>query len=155
MAGIADAGHYDSNGLKSRLMAALAGAGLLERRLSPAELAPGGRFATYDVVAGSGEALHFPVPWSAGPDTSFLLRPDAMREMLERQGFRIHGWVDQTADAVAWVCQQQARAKAGVSEPTLGLHLAMGPDFPQMPPNLGRNLLEGRVGIQQAVLVRT
>ncbi|MGI4953793.1 MAG: class I SAM-dependent methyltransferase [Janthinobacterium lividum] len=118
-------------------------------------LKPGGRFATYDVVAGSGEPLHVPVPWSAGPDTSFLLRADAMRDILERQGFRVENWVDRTADAVAWVGQQQARAKVGAGGPTLGLHLAMGPEFPRMAANLGRNLLEGRVGIQQAVLVRT
>ena len=118
-------------------------------------LKPVGRFAVYDVVAGSGEALHFPVPWSGGPDTSFLLRPDVMREVLERQGFRVQAWVDRTADGIAWVRQQQqARAEAGVAKPILGLHLAMGPDFPRMSANLGRNLLEGRVGIQQAVLTR-
>jgi SAM-dependent methyltransferase len=117
-------------------------------------LKPGGRFATYDVVAGSGEPLHFPVPWSAGPDTSFLLRADAMRGILERQGFRVENWSDRTADAIAWVGQQRARAKVGAGGPTLGLHLAMGPEFPRMAANLGRNLLEGRVGIQQAVLVR-
>ena len=118
-------------------------------------LKPGGRFAVYDVVAGSGEALHFPVPWSGGPDTSFLLQPEAMREVLERQGFHVHEWVDRTADGIAWVRQQQeARAKAGNARPVLGLHLAMGPGFPEMSTNLGRNLLEGRIGLQQAVLTR-
>jgi SAM-dependent methyltransferase len=118
-------------------------------------LKPGGRFAVYDVVAGSGEALHFPVPWSGGPDTSFLLRPDAMRELLERQGFRVYEWKDRTADGIAWVHQQQAaRAKAGAATPILGLHLAMGAGFAEMSANLGRNLLEGRVGLQQAVLTR-
>ncbi len=118
-------------------------------------LKPGGRFAVYDVVAGSGEALHFPVPWSRGPDTSFLLRPEAMREALEQQGFQVREWVDRTVDGIAWVRQQQeARAKAGIAKPMLGLHLAMGPNFPAMSANLGRNLLEGRVSLQQAILTR-
>jgi sarcosine/dimethylglycine N-methyltransferase len=35
-----------------------------------------------------------------------------------------------------------------------GLHIVMGPDFPVMSGNLGRNLREGRAGVVQAVLER-
>ena len=42
-------------------------------------LRKGGRLAAYDVVIGNGEPLHFPVPWSREPATSFLLTSDAMR----------------------------------------------------------------------------
>ena len=114
-------------------------------------LKPGGRFVVYDVVAGSGEPLHYPVPWAANPDNSFLLRAESLRQVLEKQGFRVQAWTDRTADGIAWVRQQQARVTASGN---LGLQLAMGPDFPQMAANPGRNLVEGRVGLQQAVLTR-
>jgi SAM-dependent methyltransferase len=118
-------------------------------------LKPGGRFAVYDVLAGPEGPPHFPVPWSRGPETSFLVDPATMRAVLERQGFTVRDWVDRTVDGVAWVGQQAAlRAKAAAGAPRLGLHLAMGEDFPKMSANLGRNLLEGRVGLLQAVLSR-
>ena len=43
---------------------------------------------------------------------------------------------------------------ATASPPSLGLHVAMGPDFATLGANLGRNLRERRVGIVQAVLQR-
>lgn len=117
-------------------------------------LRPGGRFAVYDVVAGGGEVI-FPVPWSRGPGTSFLLSAEEMRESLVRAGFGVRSWVDRTAGSVAWFREQAAaRARAARQPAALGLHLAMGPDFPAMAANLERNLAEGRVGIVEAVLVR-
>jgi SAM-dependent methyltransferase len=121
-------------------------------------LRPGGRFAIYDVVAGRGGPVHFPVPWSRGPETSFLVTPDGMRRVLEHAGFRIVDWKDSTETGAAWFAEQRkARAAAqaaGASPPALGLHIAMGADFPSMSANLGRNLIERRVGLIQAVLER-
>jgi len=118
-------------------------------------LRPGGRLAIYDVVAGTGGPLHFPVPWSREPESSFLVTPASMRATLEQQGFRVVGWTDQTKTGIAWFEQQQkARAQAPASPSLLGLHLAMGPEFPAMAANLGRNLREGRAGLIQAVLER-
>ncbi|MBV8187957.1 MAG: methyltransferase domain-containing protein [Alphaproteobacteria bacterium] len=125
---------------------------------------PGGRFAIYDVVAGNAGPLHFPVPWSRGPETSFLVAPDAMRRTLEQAGFKVIDWQDKSETGVAWFAEQQkARAAAqgnaaqasNAARASLGLHLAMGPDFPLMAANLGRNLGERRVGLIQAVLERS
>ena len=119
-------------------------------------LRSGGRFAIYDVVAASGAPLHYPVPWSRGPETSFLMTATAMRAALLERGFRIVSWTDRTEAGAAWFQEQRkARAEEGVPiVPILGLHLAMGPEFPVMAANLGRNLIEGRVGIVEAVLDR-
>ncbi|HVJ54015.1 MAG TPA: class I SAM-dependent methyltransferase [Aliidongia sp.] len=118
-------------------------------------LRPRGRLAIYDVVAGTGGPLHFPVPWSPGPETSFLVTPAAMRETLERQGFRVVAWTDRTEAGIAWFAERQkASAQAVGTGPALGLQLAMGPDFATMSANLGRNLREGRAGLIEAILER-
>jgi SAM-dependent methyltransferase len=118
----------------------------------------GGRFAIYDVVAGTAGPIHYPVPWSRGPETSFLVAPDDMQQTLEGAGFRVVGWKDSTEAGAAWFAEQRkARAAAqaaGTAAPALGLHIAMGPDFPVTSANLGRNLSERRVGLIQAVLER-
>src|SRR5258708_892784 len=115
----------------------------------------GGRFAIYDVVAGNGEKLHFPVPWAREPHASYLVTAAAMRSLLEDAGFRVVDWADRTEAGVAWFAEQQkARVQAPALPPPLGLHVAMGPDFGGMAANLGRNLRERRAGIVQAVLER-
>ena len=114
-----------------------------------------GRLAIYDVVVGSGEPLHFPVPWSRGPETSFLLAPDAMRRLLERQGFTITDWVDRTADSLAWFAQNaHAPTTAPSAPPAFGLHLAMGPEFGRMAANLARNFKDGRVRVIETVAIK-
>ncbi len=120
-------------------------------------LKAGGRFAIYDVVLGTGVPVLFPVPWSRTPDTSFLVTPDAMRAALEKAGFKVTLWNDNTQVAVDWFAEQQkARAAAPAAPPpALGLHIAMGTDFPALGANLGRNLKEGRVGIIQAIVERS
>ena len=109
-------------------------------------LKPGGRFATFDVVRKGGEP-HFPVPWARTPVTSFLLTADATRAAIEPAGFRMLAWQDDTEAAKAWFAER--RASGPPPSPNLGV--VMGPDFAQLASNLGRNLLEGRLGILTAV----
>jgi sarcosine/dimethylglycine N-methyltransferase len=112
-------------------------------------LKPGGSFATYDVVLGDGkphEDVHYPAPWARTPATSFLLTASATREAIEAAGFRTLVWQDDSAAAKAWAAQVRAAPPAS---PNLGV--VMGPDFAQLAANLGRNIIEGRVGILSAV----
>ncbi len=109
-------------------------------------LKPGGRFATFDIVLTGGEP-HYPVPWARTPDTSFLMTAAATREAIEPAGFRTLVWQDDTEPAKAWVAQM--RAAGPPPSPNLGV--VMGPDFAQLTGNLGRNLMEGRLGILTAV----
>ena len=110
----------------------------------------GGRFATFDVVLNSGEP-HYPVPWARTPATSFLLTAAATREAIELAGFRTLAWQDDTEAAKGWIAQ--LRASGPPPSPNLGV--VMGPDFAQLAANLGRNLIEGRLGILSAVLEAT
>jgi sarcosine/dimethylglycine N-methyltransferase len=109
-------------------------------------LKSGGRFASYDVVLSSGEP-HYPVPWARTPATSFLLTAAATREAIEPAGFHSLAWQDDTETAKAWIAQ--LRASGPPPSPNLGV--VMGPDFAQLAANLGRNLMEGRLGILTAV----
>ena len=116
-------------------------------------LQPGGRFAIYDVVARQGKDVIFPVPWSRTPATSFLKTADEMLKALLEQGFQTLSWSDGSEAAVKWFDEQRA-ARARGAQPTMGLQLVMGPDFPELAANLGRNLREGRVGLVQAIMRR-
>lgn len=109
-------------------------------------LKAGGRFAIFDVVSNGAEP-HYPVPWARTAATSFLLTADATREAIESAGFRTLVWRDDTEAAKAWI----ARLRASGPPPSPNLGVVMGPDFAELSANLGRNLLEGRIGILTAV----
>lgn len=109
-------------------------------------LKPGGRFAAFDVVSNDGEP-HYPVPWARTPTTSFLLNAAAIRAAIERAGFRTLVWQDDTEAAKAWI----TRLRASGPPPSPNLGVVMGPDFAQLLANLGRNLIEERLGILTAV----
>ena len=109
-------------------------------------LKPGGRFATYDVVAKGGEP-HYPVPWARTQTTSFLLTTEATREAIEQAGLRAIVWQDDSETAKAWF----AAVRASGPPPSPNLGVVMGPDFAQLAANLARNLMEDRIGILTAV----
>ncbi|WP_292214049.1 hypothetical protein [Mesorhizobium sp.] len=81
------------------------------------------------------------------PATSFLLTADATRAAIEAAGFRMLAWQDDTEAARAWFAQ--LRASGPPPSPNLGV--VMGPDFAELTTNLGRNLMQGRLGILTAV----
>jgi SAM-dependent methyltransferase len=112
-------------------------------------LKSGGRFGTFDVVLQEGEP-HYPLPWAQTSATSFLLTAVATRAAIESAGFRTLVWQDDTEAAKAWVAQ--LRASGPPPSPNLGV--VMGPDFDfaQLVANLGRSVMEGRLGILTGVL---
>jgi SAM-dependent methyltransferase len=89
-------------------------------------LKPGGFFAIYDVMrVGAGE-IAFPMPWSAGPATSFVETPEAYRAGLVAAGFEIGSQRDRGDFARAFFAAQRARqAEAGPPPISLGLVLGM------------------------------
>lgn len=113
-------------------------------------LKPGGTLVIYDILAGPSGPVLFPVPWARTPDTSFLVRPEELRKLLEEAGFTIADWSDTTAAARAWfVSLDEKIRKEGL--PPLGFHVLLGADFPAMAQNQRRNLEEGRIVLAQVI----
>jgi SAM-dependent methyltransferase len=122
-------------------------------------LRPGGRLALLDVVAGDGEPLTFPVPWSTTPATSHLLTMSGTIAELNRAQFEIVDAVDRTAWSLDWFAAQGRVAAAATqgraaAAPALGLQVVMGERFAAMGANLVANVIAGRVGVAQIVATR-
>jgi SAM-dependent methyltransferase len=112
------------------------------RRILPG----GGRFATFDVVRAAGEPI-YPVPWARTPDASFLLTAEATRAAVEAAGFTTKMCRDDTDAAKTWF----AKMREAGPPPGPNLGAVMGPDIAELAGNLGRSLMEGRLGILTAV----
>lgn len=113
-------------------------------------LRPGGTLAIHDVLAGPCGPVVFPVPWARTAQTSFLVRPDELRQLLEAAGFTVVDWSDTTAAARAWfVSLAEKIRQEGL--PALGFHVFLGADFPAMAQNQRRNLEEGRIVLAQVI----
>lgn len=116
-------------------------------------LKPGGTLAIYDILAGPSDPVLFPVPWARTPDTSFLVRPDELRKLLEAAGFTVTNWSDTTDAARAWfVSLAEKIRKEGLSP--LGFHVLLGADFQAMAQNQRRNLEEGRIVLVQVIAMK-
>ena len=113
-------------------------------------LKPAGRLAIYDVVAGDAGPLIFPVPWASQPEISFVVSMDRLRDAVIKAGFEEISWAEKTAAAIAWFADQKAARRSAA----LGIHVVMGPGFPEMAANLERNLTEGRARLVQAIVRR-
>jgi SAM-dependent methyltransferase len=123
-------------------------------------IAPGGRFALYDVVAGDGGSLTFPVPWARDPEMSFLLTADETRAAVAAAGFEEASFADRT-DTVVQGARFWARnvdrppgappEAPPAPPPGFDLRDVMGDDFPELAANLRENLVEGRARVIQLV----
>jgi len=118
-------------------------------------LRPGGRFALYDILAGPGGALHFPVPWARESALNFLIAPDALRRLLENIGFRIVSCRDTSEAGQAWFRDVAAKMRGEGGSPPLGFHVLLGADFRTMAQNQVRNLNENRIVLIEAVAERS
>lgn len=113
-------------------------------------LRPGGRLVMYEIIADSGEPLHFPVPWAPDASISFLADADALRQGLARHGLTIQTWRDVSDPAVEWFDAMLERVERE-GPPPIGLHLLLGPEMKTMAANVRRNIASGRIRIVQLV----
>lgn len=115
-------------------------------------LKPGGSLAIYDIIAGDGQPPHYPLPWARSPEISFLLTEQETRDVLAAAGFTEVVWEDKTKEALDWLAQQRAAASSATAPAgQVALPVVMGPDFPAMVANLGRNMAEGRLRLVQTI----
>lgn len=118
-------------------------------------LRPGGRLAIQDVALGNGDAPDFPLMWADRPEISFLRTPDDTRTMLEAAGFRVLQWIDNTETSLAEAEAERSRlASTPGGPPVLGIHLVVGPSFREKMRNAQKAMVEGRIRLINAVLMR-
>lgn len=113
-------------------------------------LKPGGRLAMFEILAGNGQPLRFPVPWARTADISFLATQDRLRELLTASGFTIEQWEDQTTLATEVYSTLQELGEE--APPPVGLHLLMGAEMKDMIANYLDNLQQGRLRVLQMVM---
>jgi len=106
----------------------------------------GGLIAIYDILAGDGGPVHFPVPWAREPSISFLATPDELHDLLEEVGFEVLSWRDTTDLGREWFRAMRRRTQEEGAAP-LGFHVLLGPDFQTMAQNQVRNLDENRIAL--------
>jgi hypothetical protein len=107
----------------------------------------------YEVCGHKNTPPHFPVPWAQDSSISFLVPPEAFRDVITAAGFEIEVWNDKTDLAQ----QAFAHMTPPVGEPNLpvlGVHLLVGNDILTKAYNLRRNLDEERVSLIETVAVK-
>jgi SAM-dependent methyltransferase len=109
-----------------------------------------GKFALHDVVGTGGESIRFPVPWARDASSSYLVTGDDLRKAVLHAGFSLVAWNDVSVAARDWLGSVIAKTRTS-GPPTLGLHLLLGPAFPEMVANFHRNIEEHRCVLVQAV----
>jgi MPBQ/MSBQ methyltransferase len=118
-------------------------------------LRSGGRLAIQDVGLGNGVALQFPVMWADRPEISFLRAPEETRALLELAGFRVTHWIDNTEAALSEAEAERRRIASEAAEPPiLGIHVVVGPSFREKMRNSQKAMIDGRIRLINAVLVK-
>jgi MPBQ/MSBQ methyltransferase len=113
---------------------------------------PGGRLALFEVLAGPGGRLEFPVPWADSEAQSWLLTADELRGLLDSSRLELVAW-KQGQDALAAIRAAAPWVKQPSSEEELGLHILM-PDFAARVAGLARNVAEQKIALVQVVAER-
>jgi len=116
-------------------------------------LKPRGRLAMYDILAGPGGDVYFPVPWARESSISFLLTSQKLLDTLTETGFEMLIWRDVTESGRSWFRHMRDKiSQEGL--PAFGLQLLLGPDFRLMAHNQVLNLEEDRIALIEVVARR-
>ena len=116
-------------------------------------LKPGGRAVLYEVCGHKNTPVHFPVPWAQDSSMSFLIPPDAFRDVITSAGLDVEVWNDKT-DLAQQAFSQMTEPKGEPELPELGVHMLVGNDILTKAYNLHRNLDDERVSLIETVAVK-
>jgi ubiquinone/menaquinone biosynthesis C-methylase UbiE len=114
---------------------------------------PGGRLVLYEVCGNRNTPVYFPVTWAQDSSMSFLVPPEAFRNLIASVGFDIAVWNDRT-DLAQEEFSQVTEPVGEPELPILGSYLLVGRDIKTKAFNLRRNLDEERVSLIEAVVVK-
>ncbi|MGD8926285.1 MAG: class I SAM-dependent methyltransferase [Thioalkalispiraceae bacterium] len=116
-------------------------------------LKPGGRAVLYEVCGHKNSPVYHPVPWAQDSSMSFLVPPEAFREVITSAGFDVEIWNDKT-ELAQKAFAHMTEPKGEPELPELGVHLLVGDDILTKAYNLHRNLDDERVSLIETVAVR-
>ena len=116
-------------------------------------LKAGGRVVLYEVCGNKNTPPYFPVPWAQDSSMSFLVPPEAFRDVITNAGFDIEVWNDKIDLAqMAFAAVEEPRGEPKL--PALGVYLLVGKDISTKAYNLRRNLDEERVSLIETVAIK-
>jgi MPBQ/MSBQ methyltransferase len=115
-------------------------------------LRPGGRVAMFEILAGPGGALEFPVPWADREDQSWLVTADELRSLLGAAGLEVTTW-NEGPKAVAAIGQAAQQVKMTAAAERLGLDVLM-PDFKARMAGLASNVAHQKIVLVQVIAQR-
>jgi SAM-dependent methyltransferase len=116
-------------------------------------LRPGGVFYTSHYGAGPRGEPDYPLPWAAGPATSFLTAPEETREQILAAGFEVVVFRDKTEEVMPDLRENCRRLEAQ-GLPPLGLQTLMGERIRDLQINVARSAEDGRLTVIEALLRR-
>ena len=111
-------------------------------------LKPGGRFVLHEIIAGDGQALHFPVLWANRTALSHLATESQVKATMSKLGFRETHWEDVTQRSIEWFEHLKKENEQNGGMP-VGVSLLFGADASASAANVFRNLKEGRITVVQ------
>jgi SAM-dependent methyltransferase len=113
-------------------------------------LAPGARFAVWEICRTSDTELPWPLPWSMDGTDSYLATSDDLRDAILDAGFEEVEWVDETTWVSSWF--DSAVAGGLPDGPTLPMLLEDG--FTRVL-NLAGALADGTLGLRRGTFIRS
>lgn len=114
-------------------------------------LKPEAVFGIYDVMRDSDGELSFPLPWAAGPETSFVESVATYRALLNAAGFEVQKIRARREFAIEFFQRMRARARQAVGQPVLGLNILMGSTWRQKIDNVVANIERGLIAPAEIV----
>jgi ubiquinone/menaquinone biosynthesis C-methylase UbiE len=114
-------------------------------------LRPGGVFAFSQCGAGPNGEPHFPLPWAAGPATSFLSSTEETRADVTAAGFELVRFLDRTEEILPDQRETRRRLQ-GQGLPPLGVHTLMGERIRDLQINAIQSAEEGRLTFIEALV---